>query len=481
MTKPVIPTPETSPYSLPLTHEEFRVALARGWGRAWLHVDRHGGAGLHDILLHALLNCQTYDPQIEGDRSGWLMAITDLAGAGDSVYSEFISSVHELPVCENQWQFRSHTVQRATVLGLLAKRGFAGARGALERLFLDNCVASGDDIIGGLDIIELDGEQGLVQVASVLGHRAHEAGVADVVDWFLSVFDEDREEGAGLRVLEAARGSDPGVEWFLRIREAAWARIEAAERQAEAVQGGAAAGPFGPEYEVLPRLVKGLNVEQVLDWIRNAPPKPQSLESVQEGRFWLQGWGSAATEPDLDRVLLALEQTEDSLQHRRLLCVFGQRPMPRLPEKVLVLAETGERPVRARAYVALSHLADPRVRDLATRCMSAEQFEAGSLRLWRSSFQRGDHRTIEEGLVLSDDVESLHMVLFHLVDVCVHGGRPECVPLMLLVCAHSPCSTCRGQVVECMVKLGVAPDWLLAEARFDASEFTRELLGGPKW
>ena len=477
MTKPVIPTAETSPYSLPLTHEQFRLALARGLGRAWLHVERHGGAGLHDILLHALLNCQTYDPQIEGDRSGWLMAITDLAGAGDSVYSEFISSLHEMPVGENQWQFRSHTVQRATVLGLLAKRGFAGARGALERLFLDNCVASGDDIIGGLDIIELDGEQGLVQVASVLGHRAHEAGVADVVDWFLSVFDEDREEGSGLRVLEAARNRDAGVECFLSIREAAWARA-AANAAAAASE---AAGPFSPDYSRIRVSASDLTVDQILEWIRNAPMEPDLHGILQFGRLSLTLWASFASEADLDRVLRELETAESSLQQWRLLRVFHFRQMPRLPDRVLVLAETGEPEVRACAHNALKHVADPRVRDLALRSLNAERIEVGSLALWRAIYQPGDHRLIEAGLVLPEDLERFHWAMLDLEGLCVHVGQPECLPLMLLVYAHAPSSLCRSRVVECMVKMGVAPDWLLAEARFDASEFTRELLGGPKW
>ena len=465
MTKPVIPTAETSPYSLPLTHEEFRVALARGWGRAWLHVERHGGAGLHDILLHALLNCQTYDPQIEGDRSGWLMAITDLAGAGESVYAEFIRRVHELPVGDPEHMYWSHLDQRATVLGLLAKRGFAGARSALGRLFLDHGGASGDRSIGAMDIIELDGEQGLVQVASVLGNGAHQAGAEDVVDWFVEWFDRDRAEGEGLRVLEAARRSDAGVEWFLSIRQAAEERYQAADNQAEPA---ALADPLVPSDFEFHDPGGKLTVEQVLAWIRNAPPVPNPRHLLQNGCLRLGWWGREAGDSDLDRVLLELETAESSLEQDRLLSVFAQRPMPRLPEKVLALAETAQYPVRFRAYNALRHVDDPRVRDLAIRSMSAERIDDGSLRLWRSSYRPGDHRIIEAGLALPEGDDRVHGVLFDVADICIAVEQPECVPLMLMVYAYSPCSMCRSRVVDCMTKLGAVPDWLLHEYRRDA-------------
>lgn len=477
MLKPTIPTSDTAPFELPLSPGQFQRAMSIGHGRAWRHVLQHGATGLHDILQHALLHSLAFDAQCEGDRGSWVMDIVDGAGAGASLYPEFIRQVHDAPVDDYDcW----HISQRGTVLAALAKRGIAEAKAALDRLFADNRTKHPNELLGALDIIDVDGEIGLLQVCSVLGNEARERSSGTVDDWFLNVFDGSRQDGAGIKFLESARERDSGIDRFLSIREGEQARRKTVNQNIASQRGAPPSKPFGDDYASVPQAYHHLTAEQIIDWVQNAPTQASSRASTSEGRGWLRGWGIKAGDTAIDRVLRALEETESGLEQRRYLSIFAKRPMPRVSDKVIQLAESQDEHVRARAYAALKNIADPRIRAVALRSLTPERIKTGSLELWQSSYEPHDHQAIEGSLYVPDDVGELHSLIFDLAYVCANVKRAECLSLMLFVYEYSPCGNCRGRVVEVMVELGIAPQWMIEECCFDAMEDIREKFGGPK-
>jgi hypothetical protein len=67
------------PYRLPLSREQFALALRHGLGRAHLHIERYGIGDCGDLLLAACLETQAYDRQIESDRIRWTFPLLDVA------------------------------------------------------------------------------------------------------------------------------------------------------------------------------------------------------------------------------------------------------------------------------------------------------------------------------------------------------------------------------------------------------------------
>jgi hypothetical protein len=443
-----------------------------GHGRAWLHAAQQGHDGSDDSILHALLHSLAYDTQCEGDRSSWMMGIVDAAKVGDRLYPRFIEQVHEPPRDDCR---HHHMWQRSAVLGTLAKRGDGAALAALKRLFMDNQKEHPNDELGAEEIIEVAGEEGLVLVCSELGRGAH----ANPDTWFddraLEVFDESREPGNAIRTLEMVRETDQGVDHFLSIREANHAERAAAKANRKSRSPAELALPFGAHYESVPRAFHSLRSDQIIDWVRNAPFRPGSID----GRGWLTGWAAKAGDAALREILDALESTDEPLHQRRYLSIFSRRPMPRVSERVLHLAELEDAEMRRRAYEALRNVADPRIREIGLRSLSPEQVLAGSLKLFESTYEPGDHLDIEAALVLPDDRDDLHSVVFGLVDLCAEVRQPECLALMLFVYEYSPCGNCRAKAVDTLTDLGIAPDWLSEECQFDAMQQVRCRFGGP--
>jgi len=472
--KPAIPTAVKAPYKLPLSNDQFKRAISRGHGRTWLHIKKHGSEGLNDVLRYALLYNLAYDQQVEGSRVGWMEGILDEAGVGDALYTAFIEQVHEAPNGDYDYW---HISQRASILGRLAKRGMPGARAALDRLFHDNRAEYPRDIPGAYEIMYVDGEKGLLQVASALGREAYENGEVSVEDGFLLEFDEYHEAGTGIKILEAARESDPWIDRFLTIREADLAEFERATEYRRQQQPDPKVTTPIQIHDKYPRACLGSPVEEITKWIQAAPQQgtqePDSLESP----FWLWGWGRTASDAALEEILQALEVTESPIAICRYLSIFSQRAMPYVSDKVIGLAESTDVIVRSRAYAALKNVSDPRIRAVALRSLTPGLMKTGSLELFQSNYTPSDLQAIEQALFLPDDVHELHAILSDVMKLCTHIKQADCLTLMLFVYEYAPCGHCRQKVFDTMVELGIAPEWIIEESRFDAMESIREKSG----
>lgn len=472
----MIPTAHESPFTLPLNTQQWQRALRNGQGRAYLHISRHGPDDLHDMLLHALLHSLAYDKECEGDRGHWVVELIDKAGAGPALYPEFIKLVHEKPDAEYD---SAHLSQRGTVLVLLARKGVQGAREALDRLFLDNRSKHPDMLLGALDIIELDGEMGLKKVCSALGNEAHANATQSVEDWFLNSYDSDHGDDAAIRVLEAARQHDVGISRFLAIKEAA-DKNNADEDDEPCVEENPSK-PFGDAYEKTPWRERHLTVDEIVDWAHNAPVRDGDIRGTVNGRMWLRKWGALASDSEIEQIVESLDATESSLAQRRFLSVFSSRCIPRVSDKLLGLAESRDLEVRWQVYCALRDVPDPRIRSVALRALTPELLKSGSLQLWQSNYQPGDYLAIERALILPDNDVDLHVIIRDLLNLCGEIGQPECLSLLLFIYEHSPCGLCRSGAVDAMVDLGITPEWVAEECRFDAIDSIREkIAAGPE-
>jgi len=201
----------------PLTREEFRRALASGHGRAWIHVQRFGAAEFRDEILEAATFCQVCDPQVNGPRGEWLAQLCVAAGVAEIVVAQ--------PFPENH---RDRN-QRVALLLEFARRGIAGARRALY-----DCLhrAQGtSDVYASREIIELDGEAGLLFVVRAMGVLLATEADFSVWGYELSVFDEQHSEGAGRAILEREAATDASIRLYLERVESYRARLETSRGQ----------------------------------------------------------------------------------------------------------------------------------------------------------------------------------------------------------------------------------------------------------
>ena len=185
----------------PLSRDEFCRALASGHGRAKLHVQCFGAAEFREEILEAATHNQVCDPQVNGTRGPWLAEMCLAAGVADLVIAQPIPDDHQ------------DREQRVALLLEFARRGIAGARPALYACLGRARYTS--DVYASEEIIELDGEAGLLCVVRAMGAWLAEEPEFDVWGYELSVFDQLHGEGSGRTALERSAASDANVRRYL--------------------------------------------------------------------------------------------------------------------------------------------------------------------------------------------------------------------------------------------------------------------------
>ncbi|NUQ48928.1 MAG: hypothetical protein HUU27_03290, partial [Phycisphaerae bacterium] len=322
-----------------------------------------------------------------------------------------------------------------------------------------------DDLVGGPEIIALDGADGLRFVASRIGAwlaADQRAGVSEMpVVWF----DEQHGEGAAAAVLRSAAGHDPNVARYLAyldglagreigggatFRDLHQLRLSPNAQQAHAARW------------------RGVSAADVIREIEQAPP---GLD-----RFGFQYWGVHASSADLEAVLGRLVAETEPGRLCKYLHIFWRRAMPRLPAEVPALADHADADVRRAAIRAMAAIRHPAARALALRRLAAQRHDDDELNLLVENYEPGDAERIARQVAMPDDPHRRHSLIMDLVHVFERNATPEAAPVMLFCYEHTPCSNCRRKAVGVLLKAGVAPAWLVEECRCDVDDGTRKLV-----
>lgn len=444
-----------------LTREQFRNALRKGLGRAVLHARRHGLAGLEEDVLQACLRTQAYDPQCNAKRAEYLFFLIDLATDRDFFRKPILQALVAAPSEaseRNNWNDFWHADQLFDLALIFAKRGDEEARQRMYQRF-DQQVAE-DHWLGEEQIIELDGIDGLVHMASVIGD-GWKRGVRRLDEAFLlRGLAEHYGKEVVLSALIGAAETDPNVKAFLETAESGWL-------------------DFGDPQTASVRVPPAFTLKSILARVETAATE-------YSGQYF--HFGRIASEEDLELVFNRLLQETRPEQLMRYLWIFGRRSMPRLERRILELAETPSQIIQPRpqgkpgphlqiaAIMALAHLQDPAIRDLGIRLLLEQphMVQWGVIDLFKKNYQAGDIKPIMTVLP-TEEVEAIHWAGHELTDLAEAQDLPELTGAMLWVYDRTPCSTCRQAAFTALVRWNRAPAEMLAEARWDCDAQTRQL------
>jgi len=467
---PSIPATEQAPFDLPLTRKGFRVALRRGHGRALLHAQQYGldeSPGFLDELLAAALKCPVLDPQSEGLRADWLLELATLSGVKREFASRFQAELAgERLYAGDDWSL----VLRCELFGLFAQEDECWARLELERMFGPPGTIPPKDWLFGLppaaeQLLDLDGEEGLLRVAERLGERLERSPEEWVDKALLWYFDQDREAGSALAVLEEARKQSARVNRFLLALET---------KRAEPGRVVSSAHPNGLR---LP--LERNSAADVIAYVGS--PKHASCGDAARpfhGHF-LHRWGMAASQSSLSEVYERLAAATIPSHLYAYLRVFAKAQLPVLSPAVLDLARHEDPLVRIAAVTALSQLRDTRLRDLALDSLEELPANSAALALFHLNAAPGDAKLVSEALRVPRDIHDLHGLVGDLLFGFQTSHDPDTSVLMLFIYEHSPCSECRRKAVRQLADSGPLPTWLAEEIAFDSNADTRAVLITP--
>lgn len=409
----------------PLGREAFVRALATGHGRAMIQVERYGSDGLRDEILDAAIHPKVYDSQCNGHGATWLARMCGMAKLVDRVISETGGS-SEL---------------RASMLIQFGRSGHPEARSALREMCRND--PESNDLSASCEIVDLEGEEGYLFVVERAGEallKHSEYWVSDVLEW---VLDQRLGEGSALAILDRESRGSPNIAAYREAVVAYRARLRSE-----------------PEPTSLP-------VEQVIERI---------LTSTK--RIWrLRIFGENASLEDRRKIAALDFTTMDPIALQNYLCYFGRSGFPEFRQAYLSLLTHPEERVRWSALSALSHHAEPQVRQAAHEALARGEVALFVGLLHRSG--RSDDtepllRAINDPRIVNDDDEA-HGVVGPLEDLVKDNGNLNDLRLPLWIYENSPCRICRFHAVEIMAERSILPRWIAEECLSDAYDDTRAI------
>lgn len=444
--------------SLPLSENEFRRVLRTGHGRAQQHVLRHGLGHGSAALVDACLFSKVFDPQTHGSRGSWIVKMFQAAGLVDEV----ILALEEASTNAVETDFWD-AEHRCAVLKAIAQDSLHDrARTLLYQMV--SRVPDSSDIIGLEHVVTLDGLDGLLFVAGLLGkwaaedkgYRVDDAPIALVADFM------DREQA--LSALSAAAKSDDDIARYL----------DAIRDESEPKHG----------YLKIPAQLTTLGSEAISerrrthrDRMRAIPPSEvlaAARSTSDDPCYWFVSWGWHADPTLREQVFEALLEETSPLIARRLLHVFARVGVPRYdPAMQQWVNRSGE--LGSAALRALSRLRDPRVRKIALGRLSGPAPDPEAVQLLLANYVPGDHVLIEGALSPDRDEDRWHTTMMATLDVFEAHHVQESRQSLLTVYEYSPCELCRARAAKLLDELGVLPAWIRDEATFDANEELHDL------
>lgn len=424
---------EISQPAYPLSREAFKRALTTGHGRALVHARNFDATEFRKDILETATDCNFYDTQIDGFREWWLAGLCECAGLVNTI----------IGLSPDGWY--KNRAQRACLLKEFCLRGYERALPALY----DMCRRWPDsnDVDAISELIEVEGERGLIFVARRLG----DALLADsdfwVGDWEMSRFDNLYGSGRAKEILTDAAATDPAVRHFLHE----WAAHE-------------------DESHIRPAPVFDGTVTKSVESV------VRIILSATEREGWLRWWGSNASPEERAEVAKLLKnESRIIVLHNALWCLQG-KGLPCFDEALLELVFHEDDEIRFYAALMFSRHVESQVRLAGLALLKRGDLEVAT-ELLRLNATLEDSELILSAVAENPLDEIDHGVISNLVQMLEDNEALRGSLIPLYIYEFSPCLHCRRRAVEILIKWDACPRWLLEEAAFDAENDIRKLIG----
>ena len=425
-----------SPTQTP-TLAEQRDALRKGLGRARLWA--RAGQLADEPLCEACITDFRYDHSIDDIRGQWLWGLLQDTGFQDRlqepIFQEFC-----------HWSDERSASQLCQLALHYAKIGDQRFLGRIYEI-VEQKPQSDCPYLAEAELMALDGASGFLFAASVRGQRLPLEKWDYQHDQLLRLAFDLAGEPQIVELLE--NQSDPAI---VRFRDEWKANQQEKEQHAKR------------EVASYEAKMRSVTLAELLVDAAHRERSPLCM-----------GWGRYAAKQDLEAVLSHLQQAEEPREIANLLRVFTRRDPPHIDDRLFELCHHPDEWVRSRAFQALSHRADPRIREFALQELEQPACDDNVVELFVKNYQIGDVDRILQRVRLPDDLDEKHGLLSSLVDLLSEAKPVDGAPLAQIVYFETPCCYCRRSSVRYLQEMNLVPPWMREECLHDCEAETRAL------
>ncbi len=309
------------------------------------------------------------------------------------------------------------------------------------------------------DWLDLEGPQGMLELARIYGQRLQENPDEFVYDNGLL-----GERGPAFRsALEQAALQDGYIKIYLDYlleREPIYAAGEPVDREKI-------------------RQVRRQQVRQE-HTLESILQDAQNKVGRYPGRYAI--FGRYAEQEELDLIYAHLLSEMDEGVLIRLLSVFRGAKLPQFARRIYQWAdgETQNSDLQSAALYALAQVCDERVHQLARQKVETGSLlgaNQNALDLFTCNYDASDAVRIAASLArLKPSIEDAHSLGYSIRGLVGAHKDPALADALLWAYENTPCGFCRYQIVESLHEFGRLPPEIAAECAFDAEDDLRAFI-----
>ena len=418
-----------------LNKSEFEKSLRIGLGSAILHLQSQDYSLYEDSILNACLHNISYDPQIEGYKTSYLIDIiklTDNVGFFREQILQATSVIDE----DTDYHDARHLVELTSAF---AKEGDIRAHKIIYDIF--NANLEDEDTLGGRYIIEIDRLDGFVYVATKLGDLKQTDTEPKADDYYLWILEEIIGEEVAQNELNKIRQSNKSLDFYLNLVDKS--RYKPKSRET-----------FAPEQTY-------------------AEFKATSNNNSSD----LVYWGQTASKADLELVAYDLIKEHDPNSVVPYLRLFRRVPFPLEPQLLFRFMDM-EHPsgifLSAMTISALALIEHPSVRELALSLINEGKHSGLAVRLLARNYEDGDWKLIENLGEKITDPDEYHDFARSVQDVFELQPSSSATQTLRNMYYNNPCSFCREKLLDRLHRIGGLNPTILDECHYDSNLDIRE-------
>ena len=413
--------------------KEFKQDINNGFGKAiiFLKANQSITHKYFNAIFYACTHNTAYDPQCESSREKYLIEIISLSGLKDALEKKIIETLIETK------KFNYDTSQMLCLAKIFAKNGNAYARQAIYNKFLQSL--KGNEYVGSNEILELDGEKGLLFIVNAVGERI----IADQ-----DYFEDD------LLIKYA-------IEQFGEEKTMDLLNEEAQKNH-----------PVKVYLEVINNYQTETNNEKPLNKTYNEIKDQISKKIIS--KFQLRFWGRKATQEEIEKAGNDLLEENDHEKLISYLYIFSARDFPFKLDKILNAAKSGNEKLSSVAFRVLKRYKDVAIHDLAVEHIESGTINPEVLDLFEKNFFHSDLEYIEKVFYRDYNDFDYHGIGLSLIHIFEKYKTKKCLNMMVELYKNGRCSSCREWVIDILIDNKILPDWLAQECLYDCNFDIRE-------
>jgi hypothetical protein len=415
-------------------NEKFLNSVKRGTGATYLYIKENPEVDFSEEIIKAALKNYAYDAQCEGSRAEYVYGLIQLSGNQEKIRKAILKGLMR------EKKDTSNLVQLFDLATKYAKEGDAEAKALIYKRYRKDIIF-GSDWVGQYNIVELDGVNGFLYVADVIGKELL-ADPENIVDYFFVDFVCEEYHIDAYKELEKAGAGNIYIKEYL----------EHILRNKE--NSGSGQGRKKVTYELLnERILSG----------RISP-----LNSFEANEL---------SPEDIKRLADDFLKAESRKLKEKYLRVFSKVKYPYDFHDLLNLAKKrylkSDRMVEYAAK-SLKYFKAKEIRDFVMKVLPVAKYPDDYTPLLVSNYEEGDAVLLERLVHDSKDQDTLHRLVNSYIDIYRSNKIPESKGPLTAFYRYMTCGIHRYDIVKIMHENGVLPERIKQEILYDSFDDTRE-------